>query len=196
MNSDDSLNSSQEQLIKDGAYRPPSLPGVIPLNHSYPEVLPEPQMRSQVYSPSYPVLQPMPVTVQESTKFEQDAQIQILKDQQIVDKKNLFRSINSVKIWTCILAVIVLISSIKLINVLGARPLVIALVLGKFAVVGLFFRHVRLARRAVRNGSTPMVKKMHKASIKSTILLILLVVGLAIFLGPKIGRKMHKALKR
>lgn len=196
MNSDDSLNSSNDLLNGENNYVPPQLPGQIPLNQSYPEVLPQPAQRSQVYMPSYPILQPMPLSNEESTNFEQKSQLNVLKDQLVEDKKNLTFTLKSVKLWTIILAVIALVSSIKLVSVLGARPLVIALVLGKFLVVGLFFRHVRMARRAIRNGTTPVVKRMFKRSFRSTILIVVLAAVFLLFVGPKVGRQYHKQMKK
>jgi hypothetical protein len=54
---DESLNSSSEHLVSEGSYNPPSLPGVIPLNHSYPNVGQQTFERQVVYAPSYPVLE-------------------------------------------------------------------------------------------------------------------------------------------
>ncbi len=118
-----------------------------------------------------------------------------LRDQLTIDKENLMKVLKSVKLWTFFVAIAVIISSIHLINVLGPRPLVFAMIAGKFLIVGLFCRHIRVARRAMRNGSTPVVTKMFKVSIRSTVILIVLVLALAIFIGPKVGRKMHKKMK-
>ena len=129
MNSDDSISSSNDMLINESSYTPPQLPGMIPLNHSYPEAHPQPQQRTQVYMPSYPVLQPMPLTVEESTNFEQKPQLKDLKDTLAVQKKNLVFTLKSVKLWSVLLAVVALVASIKMVGVLGARPVVIAAVL-------------------------------------------------------------------
>lgn len=102
------------------------------------------------------------------------------------------KTLVSVKLWTLVIALIAFVSSVREISVLGGRPLVILLVIAKFVVVGLFMRHIRVARRAMRNGTTPVVKKMFCKSVKLTALIIILALVGAFVLGPIVGRKMHK----
>jgi hypothetical protein len=130
----------------------------------------------------------MPPSAEESTKISTDLQIQALKDQLELDKKGLRRISCSLKVWSFLVFIAVVFSSIHTLKVLGPRHSVIALIVGKLFVVGLFFKHVCLAKRAMRNGKANVVSKLHCKAVKTSVFLIIVAVALAVFVVPRVGR--------
>lgn len=110
-------------------------------------------------------------------------------------KKSLRVIACSVKIWTCILGLFVLICSIKMASFIGPKPIVISTIVCSFLLVGLMRRQTMLARRAVRNGQLAVIKRTFKKSIRLSVLSLALFLVIFAFQVPRVKHLAHEKFK-